>query len=143
MCRNIHRCKICHYHHPSDRHRCSNCDARGFCPLHDLKVCYNCNSFSYFAGDEKCPNRTLHRSIDTEDSLQVLHDPTTSGMHTGRPHPSRSGMPLPSVASPREQRPSSPISVSSEDLDAAIDAIPHSRVRDFDVALSDAIELSE
>ena len=143
MCRNRHRCKFCHFHHPSDRHRCSTCDSQGFCPSHDQKVCYNCNSFSHFAGDEKCPDRTVHRSIDTENPGQVLHDPTTSGKHTGRPHPSRRGLPLP-LANPPPPRPTSPvISISSDDLDAAIDALPESRLRDFDIALNSAIDQSE
>ena len=67
MCRNCPRCKFCHFHHPSDHHRCSSCNASGFCPSHDQKVCYNCNSPSHFAGNDKCPNRTVHRSVDTED----------------------------------------------------------------------------
>lgn len=144
MCRNRHTCKFCHFHHPSDRHRCSVCDSRGFCPSHDQKVCYNCSSTQHFAGDERCPNRTVHRSIDTEHPRQVLHDPTTSGKHTGRPHPSRRGMPLPGVAAPpRTRNPPPPPSITSEELDEAIDALPHSRLRDFDIALDDAIELSE
>ena len=144
MCRNRHRCKFCHSHHPSDRHRCSSCDARGFCPSHDLKICFNCTSHQHFAGDEKCPNRTMHRSINTEDLRQILHDPTTSGRYPSRPHPSRRGMLLPSVPATRP-RPSPPASITSEDLDAAIDAIaiPDTRPGNFDAALAEAIELSE
>ena len=144
MCQNRHRCKFGHSHHPSDRHRCSTCDAPGFCPYHDLKICYNCSSHSHFAGDEKCPNRTMHRSIDTEDPRQILHDPTTSGRNTARPHPSRKGMPFPSVPAARP-RPSPPATITSEDLDAAIDAIamPDARPGDFDAALAEAIDLSE
>ena len=147
MCRNRHVCKFCHSHHPSDRHRCSTCDTHGFCPSHDIKICYNCCSHHHFARDEKCPNHTLHRSIDTEDPHQVLHDATTSGRHTVRPHPSRRGMPLPSVPAPPlpNTRPSSPISISSEDLDTAIDAlpIPDTRPGDLHAALTAAIELGE
>ena len=145
MCRNRHRCKFCHRRHPSDRHRCETCENRGFCPSHDQKVCYNCNSHSHFSGDEKCPNRTMHRSIDTEDPRQILHDPTTPGRHTARPHPSRRGMPLPAAPSPSTQIPcpTSPASITSEDLDAAIDAIPYTRPENFDTALESAIELSE
>ena len=139
MCRNRHRCKFCHRHHPSDRHRCETCENRGFCPSHDQKICYNCNSRSHFSGDEKCPNRTMHRSIDTEDPRQILHDPTTSGRHTARPHPSRRGPPL------LNDPPPPPASITSEDLDAAIDAIaiPDVRPGNFDAALAEAIERSE
>ena len=143
MCRNRHRCKFCHFHHPSDLHRCSSCNASGFCPSHNQKVCYNCNSHTHFAGDDKYPNRTVHRSVDREDPRQILNDPTTSGKHTGRPHPSQRGLPLPSVAAALIPRLSPPASVTFEELDAAIDASPHSRMRDFDAALESAIELSE
>ena len=138
MCRNRHRCKFCHFHHPSERHRCSICDARDFCPSHDNKVCYNCNSHSHFAGDKKCPNRTIHRSIDTEDPRQVLHDPTTSGKHTACSHSSRRGMPPPSIPVPAH-----PESISLEDIDAAIDATPLTRPDAFNTALEAAIEASE
>ena len=86
----------------------------------------------------------MHRSIDTEDPRQILHDATTSGRYTARPHPSRRGMPLPSVSSTRP-RPSPPASITSEVLDAAIDAIamPDTRPGNFDAALAEAIELSE
>ena len=101
-------------------------------------MCDNCNSHSHFAGDEICPNRRIHRSIDTEDPRQVLHDPTTSGKHTARPHPSRRGMPPPSILAPAP-----PESISLEDLDAAIDAIPLTCPDPFNTALEAAIEASQ
>ena len=112
------------------------CNSNGFCPAHDHKECYNCNSHNHFAGDEKCPNRTLHKSIDPEKQRGQLHDPTSTGR---RPldsiHPSRFGPPLPSGAI------SGAISISSEDLDAAIDNDTRDHRDKINRMINDAINL--
>ena len=131
MCRNRTVCKFCKLAHLSDRHRCNTCQARGFCPAHDEKSCYNCDSTVHFAGDDQCPNRTLHRSIDPEKQRGNLHDPTTSGRYQTRPHPSRFGPPLP-TANRAEL-------ITSEDLDNAIDRISCEEISTINAAINDAI----
>ena len=131
MCRNRTVCKYCKLSHLSDRHRCNTCQSRGFCPAHDTKSCHNCDSTAHFAGDDKCPNRTLHRSIDPEKQRGYLHDPTTSGRHLTTPHPSRFGPPLP-TANRAE-------SISSEDLDNAIDLMTQEEISKVNNAINQAI----
>ena len=90
MCRNQSVCKYCRGAHLSNRHRCNTCPDSGFCPAHDKKTCFNCDSINHFAGDERCPNRTLHQSIDPEKERGNLHNPTTSGRHhSSHPNPTR------------------------------------------------------
>ena len=130
MCRNKTVCKFCKKTHLSNRHRCDTCQTQGFCPAHDHKECYNCNSSNHFAGDEKCPNRTLHKSIDPETHRGQLHDPTTKGSHPlDQIHRSRFGPPLPSKA----------ISISSDDLDAAIDNDTNAHRARINRLINDAI----
>ena len=137
MCRNKSVCKFCKKPHLSNRHRCDTCNSNGFCPAHDHKECYNCNSRVHFAGDEKCPNRTLHKSIDPEEQRGQLHDPNSTGRHPlSSAHPSRFGPPLPSV-------PSDAISISSDDLDAAIDNNTTSHRDRINRMINDAINLGD
>lgn len=126
MCRNKTVCKFCRLPHLSNRHRCNTCQTHGFCPSHDQKSCYNCDSTAHFAGDELCPNRTLHRSIDPEERRGQLHDPTTTGRHRDLPHPSRFGPPLPTAPAPAAATGSTrsrAVSISSVDLEARITAL--------------------
>ena len=138
MCRNKSVCKFCKKPHLSNRHRCNTCNSNGFCPAHDLKECYNCNSRNHFAGDEKCPNRTLHKSIDPEEQRGQLHDPTSTGKRPlSSVHPSRFGPPLPSGAI------SGAISISSDDLDKAIDNDGRRHLDEINQMINNAINLDE
>ena len=143
MCRNQSVCKYCRGTHLSNRHRCNTCQNTGFCPAHDKKACFNCESTNHFAGDERCPNRTLHRSLDPEKERGNLHDPTTSGRHhSTRPGPSRYGPPLPNPTTGKGTTCSRALSISSEDLDNAIDNLDHRR-ETINALINDAIEVGE
>ena len=124
MCRNQSICKYCKGAHLSNRHRCNTCQNTGFCPAHDKKTCFNCKSVHHFAGDDRCPNRTLHKSIDPKKERGHLHDPTTSGRHHSTcPHPSRYGPAFPNSTQGTSR--SRAVSISSEHLDQALDNLLH------------------
>ena len=143
MCCNQSICKYCRGAHLSNRHRCNTCPNTGFCPSHDKKACFNCDSTNHFAGDERCPNRTLHRSIDPEKERGNLHDPTTTGRHHHtRPNPSRYGPPLPTSAEGTTR--SRAMSISSEHLDQAIDNLaPSDQLRNLNNLINDTLESGE
>ena len=102
MCKNRPTCKFCFLPHHSDRHRClhDTCSTLGHCDLHDTRKCYNCSATSHFAGHDHCPARANPRSTDPTDDRTKLNDPTTSGKHQTRPHPSRFGPPLAGPSNP-------------------------------------------
>ena len=142
MCRNQSVCKYCKAAHLSNRHRCHVCQNPGFCPAHDKKSCFNCDSTNHFAGDERCPNCTLHRSIDPEKERGNLHDPTTSGRHHNtRPNPSRYGPPLHDPAGTTRSR---AMSISSEHLDQAIDDLaPPDKMVAINAAINAALDAGQ
>ena len=96
MCKNQPVCKYCFLSHHSDRHRClhDTCLTLGHCDLHDTRKCYNCQATTHFAGHDLCPARANPRPTDPDNTREKLNDPTTSGRHHDRPHPSRRGPPL-------------------------------------------------
>ena len=102
MCKNRPICKHCFLPHHSDRHRCLHemCSTLGHCNLHDTRKCYNCAATSHFAGHAQCPACTNPRPTDPTTDRTKLNDPTTSGKHQTRPHPSRYGMPLAGPSNP-------------------------------------------
>ena len=107
MCKNRPICKHCFLPHHSDRHRClhETCSTRGHCDLHDTRKCYNCSATSHFAGHDQCPARANPRTTDPTDDRTKLNDPTTSGKHQTRPHPSRFGPPLAAPSNPPPEDP--------------------------------------